>query len=579
MNLVIVETPAQAKCVANVLGENWQVEPCYGAVRDLPADTLGVDVRHDFRPTYTLLPRKGNLVRRLMRDISKADAVYIATPPDRAGEATGWHLLALSPVLENKPVYRILLKALIPDAIRAAFDNPRSLDMNAVEAEETRRIADRLVGYLVSPLASKALNAETSLSLVDMVCLGLLVERERAISSFTSDTTWILGARLTADETEFEVRLCNANGSTLTFNSQQQADKLAALLANVSFWVDKAAVRARERPAPQAYTSQTLLAEAALHLGFAPNRLLSVAQTLYEAGWITFPNTDSVAATSEAVGAGRAYILREFGTDYLPTESGDPNAPIGMECIRPTDVSHLPEDLPGDGAILYGLIWRRFVASCMTSAQYRLSAARIFSGVSREKPFPFEFRTQGRMLAFDGWQRVLSDRVEAEHGSYLPQISDGTPLKLIDVHVYERASQVPARYTSAGLIATLLAHGFGRPAVWVSAVNSLTNSGHVQIGDERIMPTENGIALAGFIATHFADVLSLGASIDMERAFERVAKGETNRPEVLQQFWTRFSLALGAAAQGVLNESVADSAPSRDSHEHRPIVLRPLAEG
>lgn len=577
MNLVIVETPAQAKRVGDVLGENWQVEPCHGAVRDLPADTLGVDVRHDFRPTYTLLPRKGNVVRRLMRAISKADAVYIATPPDRAGEAMGWHLLALSPAIENKPVHRVLLRAVTPDAIRTAFDRPRSLDVNSVEAEETRRIADRMIGYLVSPLASKALNAQASLSRVDMVCLSLLIEREREISAFTSGTIWILSARLAADETAFEARLCNARGAGLTFNSQQQADKLAALLANVSFWVDKAAVRAGERPAPQAYTSQTLLADAALRLGFAPSRVLTVAQTLYEAGWITFPNTDSVASSSEAVEATRAHILREYGTDYLPTESCDPNVPISMECIRPTDVNHLPEDLPGDGAMLYGLIWRRFVASCMASAQYRQSTARIFAGISREKPFPFEFRTQGRILAFDGWQRVLSDNVEAEHGVFLPQIVDDAPLKLIGVSVYERASEAPARYTSAGLITALSAHGLGRPAACVSAMNSLTNSGHVQIADERMMPTEQGMALAGFIETHFADVLSLDAVTEMEKAFEWIAGGETGRTAVLQQFWTRFSPALGAVAQGVLNGSATDSAPS--SHEHRPVVIRPLVEG
>ena len=202
MNLVIVETPAQAKRVADALGEGWQVEPCYGAVRDLPADALGVDVRHDFQPTYTLLPRKGNLVRRLMRAISKTDAVYIATSPDRVGEAMGWHLLALSPALENKPIYRSLLHALTPDAIRAAFDSPRVIDMNWVEAEETRRIVDRLIGYLVSPLASKALNLEASFTRAEVDCLRLLVEREREITAFKPTTTWMLIARLSAEESE-----------------------------------------------------------------------------------------------------------------------------------------------------------------------------------------------------------------------------------------------------------------------------------------------------------------------------------------------------------------------------------------
>lgn len=579
MNLVIVETAAQAKRVNDVLGEGWQIEPCFGAVRDLPTDTLGIDVRHDFQPTYTLLPRKGNLVRRLMRAIAKADAVYIATPPDRAGEVIGWHLLALSPALENKPVYRVLLHALAPEAISAAFDSPRSLNMSWVEAEETRRVVDRLVSHLVSPLASKALNVEASFSRTDVVCLRLLVEREREIAAFMPTTTWTLIARLNANETEFEARLCNARGALLTFSSRQQADKLAALLANAIFWVDKAAIHTAERPAPRAYTSQTLFADAALRLGFAPNRVLSVVQTLYEAGWITYAHTNSIAVSNEAVEAGRAYILREYGTDYLPTENSDPNASIGVGYIYPTDVNHLPEDLPGDGTALYSLIWQRFIASCLASAQYRQSAARIFSGTSREKPFPFEFRTQGQRLSFDGWLRVLPDFVVPEQSAFMPELADGTLLKFTEARAHEDASEATACYTPSGLIAALSAHGIIRSAAHVSAVNALVDSDYAQIVDDRMVPTARGIALAGFIETHFTDVLSLEAVAEMERAFEGVAAGETNRAEVLQHFWSRFSPALSAAAQGILIGDAGDLEPSTTSQEHHPVILRPLAEG
>lgn len=578
MNLVIVETPAQAKRVSDAVGEGWQVEPCYGAVRDLPADALGVDVRHNFQPSYTLLPRKGNLVRRLMRAISKTDAVYVATPPDRAGEAMGWNLLALSPTLENKPVYRILLHALTLDAIRAAFDSPGSLDLSWIEAQETQHIADRLVRYLVSPLASKALNVDVSFSRAEVDCLRLLVEREREITAFKPATTWMLTARLSAEESEVAARLCNTRGAPLTLGSRQQADKLAALLANAAFWVDKAAVRTAERPAPQAYTSQTLLADAALRLQFAPGRVLSVAQTLYEAAWITYPHTDSVAASAETLTAARTYILREYGAEYLPTESDYLNASTGLEGIRPANVSLVPENLPGDGAALYGMIWRRFVASCMVSAQYRQSAARIFSGISADKPFPFEFRTRARLLTFDGWLRTLPDAVEPEHG-VCPHIADSTSLKLIEILVHERTSEAQARYTPTGLIALLSAHRISRPAAYLSAIDALTNSGYVQVADKRLAPTEQGIALAGFIEAHFADTLSLDASAELEATFERIAAGETNRVDVLEQFWTRLSPELHTAAHAVLNGELANSELSTVSHEHRPVVLRPLAEG
>ena len=213
--------------------------------------------------------------------------------------------------------------------------------------------------------------------------------------------------------------------------------------------------------------------------------MLSVAQTLYEAGWITYPHTDSVAASAEALAAARTYILREYGAEYLPTESDDLNASTGLECIRPTDVSHVPENLPGDGAALYSMIWRRFVASCMTPAQYRQSAARIFSGVSADKPFPFEFRTQARLLTFDGWLCTLPEGVEPEHG-VCTQIADSTPLKLIEILVHERTSEASARYTPTGLIAALAAHGISRPAAYLSAIDALTNSGYVQVADERL---------------------------------------------------------------------------------------------
>src|SRR5579871_4389934 len=240
MKLVIVDTPAEAKHVADALDESWRVEPCMGGVRDLPTDKLGIDMLHDFQPSYALLPRKGNLVRRMMRAISNAEAIYVATPSGRLGEVMGWHILALAPSLKDKSIYRTPLTALTPQAIQASFANPQELNLNWVEAEISLRVIDQLIAYLVSPLANEVLDTNLLVSRAALVCLEQLIANDRAVRSFQSEQTWSLKARFVADSTEFEAKLFSAQGKALKFKTREQTDSLAALLDNAAIWVDKA---------------------------------------------------------------------------------------------------------------------------------------------------------------------------------------------------------------------------------------------------------------------------------------------------------------------------------------------------
>ena len=410
-----------------------------------------------------------------------------------------------------------------------------------------------------------------------MLCLNQIAERERAITAFSPLTTWALNIRLNVGETDFDARLCNTRGAAFVFKSRDQANKLVQLLADSALWLDNTGVRTVERRTPAPYTISSLIPDAGAGLGFSASRTLKVTQTLYEAGWITHPTAEAIPMASDAIRAMRARILRDYGSDYLSQKSSDPTTPTHAAGISPVDVSHLPDNRPGDGAALYALIWRRFAASQMVSPQYRQSAARIRAAdTSFDKPLPAELRTQGQMLVFDGWLRVQPDIVEPDSGSFLPQLTKGCSLKLIEARIEERTTEAPLRYSPTELIASLAASSVSHTAVYFRAIDKLTNSGCVQIDGGRIGLTEHGLKLANFFAAHFAEVLSVDAAVKMDEELDRITVGELDRLAVLRKFWARFSFTLGMAAQAVLDDV---DGVARFHHEYRPIVFRPLAEG
>lgn len=581
MKLVIVESPAKSKKIAGFLGQGWRVEACLGHVRDLPEAELGVEVAADFRPTYAVLPGKGNVVKKLLKAIKDAEAVYVATDPDREGEAIAWHLLKLANVPKDKPVYRALFHAITQDAVREAIANPRALDVNLVEAQQARRILDRLVGYLASPLAAKALDGKFSAGRVQSVCLRTVVEREREIETFTPETYWTLTLKLVADDAEFTAKLHRVKGADSAFKTREPLDKLVTLLQPAQMWVGKAGRSVKARNPLPTFTTSSLQQAASKGLGLSPDRTMALAQTLYEQGWITYMRTDGVSIAPEAQTAARDYIAREHGTDYLPPEPPTytvktANAQEAHEAIRPTDVNRLPKDMEGDGAALYTLIWKRFVASQMSPALYTVTGAIIYAGKVQGQPFPMEFRAQGRSLLFDGFLKVYEEPADEgeqndEEAGTLPPLKENQLLQLVAPQVEDHQTRSPARYTEAALVQALEQRGIGRPSTYASMVKTVKDKGYVKSVQKRLVPTENGIALCDFLTAHFADVLAYDYTARLEDQLDRIAAGNTTRLEVLRAFWEGFNPQLGRATEYALAQVKA-------RHTPKPLMLRPAEE-
>ncbi|QPC83614.1 type I DNA topoisomerase [Phototrophicus methaneseepsis] len=573
MKLVIVESPAKAKKIAGYLGDGWQIEACRGHVRDLPESQLGVDVEQDFRPQYVMLPGKGNLVERLVKLIRKADEVYLATDPDREGEAIAWHLLQLAGDLKNKPVYRAAFHAITEEAVQAALADPRPLDAALVEAQSARRVVDRLVGYLVSPLACKTLDDRLSAGRVQSVALRLVVEREQQIAAFQSDTTWGVEAILEASGTRFEAKLHRLKDADIPFKDAAQAEKLLTLLKRASFWVSKTGQTTKHRNPLPPFTTSTLQQVASKGLGLSPEKTMSLAQMLYEQGRITYHRTDSVAVAQEAQTVAREVISREYGERYLPTASPiykakTANAQEAHEAIRPTDISQMPAvhpegDVPSSNAAkLYDLIWRRFIASQMTPADYTVTAILIRVGRSQDKPYPLSFKANGRELTFDGFLRVYEEPDDVDAGvdaeaveiGSVPSLRDGQILKRVDVAVNESQTRPPSRYSEAALVQALEKYGVGRPSTFASMVAVIKHKKYVTVKQKHLVPTKNGMKLCAFLIERFPQVFDMDYTARLEAALDQVASGQLSRSRLLNTFWRGFQPQLKSATEYALTQ-------------------------
>ncbi len=572
MHLVIVESPAKAKKIAGFLGDGWRVEACLGHVRDLPPDRLGIAVDDDFRAQYAVLSGKKRVIERLTRALNQAETVTVATDPDREGEAIAWHLLQVLRIPRDKPVYRATFHAITRDAVREAVAHPRALDTHLVQAQHTRRVIDRLVGYLASPLAAKALDGKYSAGRVQSVCLRLVVEREREIAAFQAETSWTLAVKLGVEGVDFTAKLHRVKGADGVFKTRDTADKLMAFLADAVWWIEKVGRAERLRAPLPPFTTASLQQVAAKGLGLSPDRTMALAQTLYEAGLITYMRTDSVSVAPEAQAAARDYIAGEHGAGYLPPEppiyiTKASNAQEAHEAIRPTDAKRLPQGVEGDGAALYALIWRRFIASQMSAARYTVTGAVIHAGKVQGQPFPLEFRAQGRTLTFDGWLKVYQeppdDDDEEEPSQALPPLSARQQLTNAGLEVITHTTRAPARYSEAALVQALETRGIGRPSTYAGTIKTLKDKGYVKVSQKRLVPTENGGALCDFLTAHFADVLAEDYTARLESQLDRITAGDTRALDVLRAFWTDF--------QPQLQRAAAASAPTP-----KPLTLRPL---
>ncbi|RMG74246.1 MAG: type I DNA topoisomerase [Chloroflexi bacterium] len=569
MKLVIVESPAKAKQIVGYLGKGWRVEASRGHVRDLPQTELGVDVDNGFRPQYVVLPGAGNRIKKLVKAIREADEVYLATDPDREGEAIAWHLLQLAGDLKRKPVFRAAFNAITPDAVKAALAEPRQLNTALVKAQGARRVIDRLVGYLVSPLACKALGGRLSAGRVQSVALRLVVEREREIDGFTAKTYWTLRAILNADGSHFEAILHRLKDADVRFTSRKQVEKLVDLLQNASFWTGKTGQTLKLRNPLPPFTTSSLQQSAAKGLGISPEKTMQLAQTLYEQGRITYHRTDGVSVAPEAQAVAREVIGQQYGDGYLPPtpptyKVKSKGAQEAHESIRPTDITKLPDEAAeGDGAKLYALIWRRFIASQMSPARYTVTGALIHAGKSTDKPFPLVFKASGRELIFDGFLRVYEEPDDVDNetktSSTMPALKEGQPLTLVDLPVDEKQTRPPSRYSEASLVQTLEQHGVGRPSTYASMVKVIKDKKYVLLKQKRLQPTQTGIQLNDFVVERFPQVFDVAYTARLETALDRVANDDLSRSDLLTAFWRGFQPQLKAATEYTLTEMKARS--------------------
>jgi len=565
--VVIVESGAKAKTIAKYLGGAFVVKACRGHVRDLPRGTFGVEVENGFEPTYTTLPESRSIVGQLKKAAASAPEVYLAPDPDREGEAIAWHLRHVLELPAEK-VRRVTFNEITRSAVRNAFERPREIDMNLVDAQQARRILDRIVGYELSPLVSRRIVRGLSAGRVQSVALRIVVERERERLAFVPEEYWELTALLTAEDggPRFEAMLKELNGQDVRVGNGDEARALVERLSEEAFGVADVETRTTRSSAPPPFITSTLQQAAYSRLRFSTAQTMRLAQQLYEgievggetAGLITYMRTDSTRVADAALGACRSFIGETHGDAYLPAKPNTFRSPRGAqaahEAIRPTEVFRRPEDvkpfLSDRQYRLYDLIWRRFVASQMTPAQYEVTTARIQAG-------PAVFVARGRRMVFDGHTRVGgADKREDQE---LPALSRGDGLTLVELTPSQHFTQPPARYTEASLVRELEKQGIGRPSTYAPTISTLLKRNYVRRSQRALEPTDLGMTVTDLLVASFPREMDVGFTSRMEQELDEVEEGKRDWRATLQEFYEQFRKDLEKAKAGPAAHVAGDS--------------------
>jgi DNA topoisomerase-1 len=572
--LVVVESPAKAKTIKNILGAGYYIVATLGHLRDLPRDSLGINVERGFAPKWVISPKRRAVVKRLRDAARFCDEVYLATDPDREGEAIAWHALQMLKLPKAARVYRIAFHEITPAAIRAALQNKGQISKDLVQAQETRRVLDRLVGYQISPLLWSHVKGEKALSAgrVQTVALRLVVDREREIDAFEPEEYWTVEALLAQQIPEpspFVARLHRIGSSKPNLKRRSDVKVVLQALEGAAFWVDSIKVRRQEVRPPAPFITSTLQQEASRRLRLTPKRTMALAQQLYEGveldgegtvGLITYIRTDSTHVAAEAQAAAREAIQEYFGPDYLPLRPPTfPNrsktAQEAHEAIRPTDVWRTPKQLRtvlnGQLDALYSLIWRRFVASQMASAVFEVTTILIPTGRSSHvERLPYLFQAQGRVRLFDGFLRVY-EKADADQDSepakILPSLYKGEDLDLLDLHATQEWTKPPSRFSEASLIKELERRGIGRPSTFASMVNLIQQRKYVYSEERLLHPTPLGLTACDLLVGQFPRIFGYEFTVWMEQALDDIANGRRGRLETLKRFWDELDPALEAA--------------------------------
>ncbi len=572
--LVIVESPAKAHTIEKFLGRGYTVKASVGHVRDLLRSRLSVDIEHDFRPTYRVPNEKRKVVKELKEAVGRAEEVYLATDPDREGEAIAWHVMEATGADPGR-TKRVVFHEVTPGAIREAFSHPRGLDENLINAQQARRILDRLVGYKVSPLLWKKVRNRTSAGRVQTVALRLIVEREREIEAFVPEEYWTIEAELAKasergekERRTFRAKLLRIDGKKADLKTEAEAKELVSRLQQSVYRVQKVKEGTRQRKPSPPFTTSTMQQAASRHLGMTASRTMAVAQSLYEGinlggervGLITYMRTDSLNVSRVAQEEAREFILHNFGKEYLPEKpphykTRSKSAQEAHEAIRPTSVKRTPESvkeyLTPQQYRLYSLIWRRFVASQMKPAVYKTVSADILAGPEGAEKPPYLFRANGSLLIFPGFLKVygevLKESGEEDGSGLLPPLTVGELLDLIELFPEQHFTQPPPRYTDASLVKALESYGIGRPSTYAAIISTLIKREYVEREQKQLKPTKLGFVVNDLLIEHFPDLFNVEFTSEMEENLDKIAAGEKDWVQLLKEFYPPFAEALAKA--------------------------------
>ncbi len=602
--LVIVESPAKAKTVGEILGGRYSVKASLGHVRDLPEKRLGVDVENGFAPQYVIPSKKIPVVRELKKAAENAAAIYLATDPDREGEAISWHIIEAAE-LKRVPIHRVVFHEITKETIEEAFRNPRQIDMHLVDSQQARRILDRLVGYKISPLLWRKIKGGLSAGRVQSVALRMVVERERDIQNFVSVESWSIETELAKIPAEkekvphFRARLIGIAGEAkkLEISNQEEAENIAAKLRAAAYLIAKVSKkRASRQPAPPFITS-TLQQEAWHKLHFTGQRTMAIAQQLYEglpigeegvAGLITYMRTDSTRVADSAIKETRSYIKGMFGVESLPAHprvftKKVKGAQEAHEAIRPTRVEREPSllqpYLTPDQAKLYDLIWKRMVASQMAAALFDNTTVDIEAKEPQERK-TYLLRATATIPHFLGFLVLYSEgkdeaEGEEESKSPLPQLTKGEALRLLGIFPDQHFTQPPPRYNEATLVKALEERGIGRPSTYAPIISIIQRRGYVQRKDGRFYPLDLGSAVNDLLVEHFPNIVDIEFTAQMEEKLAEIAQGKQDWVAVVQDFYDPLVQTLQRATTQIARVKIADQPTDEVCPQcGKPMVIR-----
>lgn len=579
--LVIVESPSKAKTIGKYLGSRYKVVASVGHVRDLPKSKLGIDVENDFEPQYISIRGKGDLIKELKKEAKKAGKIYLATDPDREGEAISWHLAFLLGIDPGSPC-RIEFNEITKNRIKEAIKNPRAIDLSLVDAQQARRVLDRLVGYQISPLLWRKVRKGLSAGRVQSAALKIICDREKEIRNFVPEEYWTITAEFNKKK-NFTAKLSYKNGKKIKISSKEENDKILEELSYNKYSVSKIIEKPRVKKPYAPFTTSSMQQDAANKLNFNTRKTMVVAQQLYEGidvgkrgtmGLITYLRTDSVRVSDEAKAAAASYVTEEFGEEYSANNifsSKRKDVQDAHEAIRPSDVNLKPEGikeyLSGDQFKLYKLIWTRFVASQMAAARYDSMQVDIENG-------KYRFRANGSKRLFDGYQKVYKTADE-EKDNLLPELNEGEELKLIDIKGEQNFTQPPARFTEASLVKTLEELNIGRPSTYAPIVGTLGERRYVKKEKKSLIPSELGFLVTGLMEEYFKEIVDVRFTASMEDRLDEVETTGHEWKQIIRDFYGPFRKDL-EKADAAIEKVVVEDKPTGEVCElcGKPMVFK-----